>query len=192
MSPGIKPSLRILGFAGSLREKSYNRALLRAAKELAPEGMDIIIHDLSSIPLFNEDVEAKGDPESVVVFKNAINQADALLIASPEYCFSLTGVLKNALDWASRPADASVLDGKPVAIMGASTGNFGSVRGQMILRQTLMYCNMFAVNDPQVLVGNAVKKFDATGRLTDEKTRKFVQQLLEELQKFTLRLQAEK
>jgi chromate reductase len=183
-----KRQINVLGFVGSLREQSYNKSLLRAARELAPEKMNITIYDLQGIPLFNQDIEAKGDPVPVVRFKNAIKQADALLIASPEYCFSITGVLKNALDWASRPADASVLDGKPVAIMGASTGAFGSVRGQMILRQTLMYANMFPVNDPQVLIPFAAKKFDANGRLTDEMSRNFVRQLMEALYEWTLRL----
>jgi chromate reductase len=125
-----------------------------------------------------------------VTFKDAIKQADALLISSPEYCFSVPGVLKNALDWASRPADFSVLDGKPVAIMGASTGGFGTARGQMILRQTLMYANMFPVNDPQVLISFADKKFDAAGRLFDETSRGYIRQLLVALGEWTLRLRA--
>jgi len=180
--------VNVLGFAGSLREKSYNKSLLNAAKELAPEGMHITIFNLKDIPLFNEDVEVKGDPEPVVAFKDAIKKVDGLLIASPEYCFSITGVLKNALDWASSPADSSVLDEKPVAIMGVSTGGFGTTRGQMILRQTLMYANMHPVNFPQVFIQYATKKFDENGKLVDELSRGYVKELLDEFYNWILQL----
>ena len=131
-------TLHVLGFAGSLRQGSYNRALLRAAKELAPEGMVIDIFDLTPIPLYNADVEAKGDPEAVAAFKAAIRRADALLIACPEYNHGVPGVLKNAIDWASRPPRSAALDRKPLALMGASPGMTGSARGQSQLRQAFV------------------------------------------------------
>ncbi len=180
------PDLQVLGIVGSLRRHSYNRALLDEAQRLAPAGMTITVFDLGEIPLFNEDVEAHGDPDPVKAFKDAIHQADAILIASPEYCYSVPGVLKNALDWASRPADSSVLDGKPVAIMGGSTGMYGTTRGQMVLRQTLMYANMLTVNDPQVAVPHVDEKIDDDGRLTDEPTRQYIKQLLAALYDWTL------
>ncbi|HVQ00455.1 MAG TPA: NAD(P)H-dependent oxidoreductase [Candidatus Thermoplasmatota archaeon] len=183
-----QPEVHVLGVVGSLRKGSYHRSLLRAAQELSPVGMTITIFDLTEIPLFNEDVEARGDPGPVKALKDAIQQADAILISSPEYCYSVSGVLKNALDWASRPVDSSVLDGKPVAIMGGSTGNYGTTRGQMVLRQTLMYANMLPVSDPQVAVPHVDEKIDDGGRLTDESTRKYIQQLLEALREWTLRL----
>lgn len=181
--------VRVLGIAGSLREGSYNRALLRAAVELAPEGMEIrIFEGLAQIPPYNEDVRARGEPESVVALKEAIRQADALLIATPEYNGSVPGVLKNALDWASRPPDASPLDRKPVAIIGASTGNFGTLRAQMHLRQICQITNMLPLNRPEVLVARAAEKFDQQGRLTDETARYLLRLLLEALMDWTLRL----
>jgi chromate reductase len=182
------PGLRVLGIAGSLRAGSYNRALLRAARELAPEGMGISTFDLAPIPLYNADVQAQGDPEPVVALKAAIQEADALLIATPEYNYSIPGVLKNAIDWASRPPDTSPLNGKPVAIMGASTGNYGTARAQMHLRQVCILTNMLPVNRPEVLVFRAQEKFDAEGQLIDEATRQFVRKLLEALAEWTLRL----
>lgn len=143
---------------------------------------------LKQIPLYDEDVRAEGEPESVVALKDAIRQADALVIATPEYNHSISGVLKNALDWASRPPDASPLNGKPVAIVGASQGSFGTVRAQMHLRQVCAYNNMHPVNRPQVLVARAQRKFDDEGRLQDETTERFVRQQMEALIDWTLRL----
>jgi chromate reductase, NAD(P)H dehydrogenase (quinone) len=179
-----------LGFAGSLRKDSYNAALLRAAEELLPEGMSLEIFDLAPIPLYNGDVEAEGTPEPVLRFKERIAAADAILIATPEYCFSFPGVLKNAIDWASRMPGQSPLIGKPVAIMGASIGPWGTVRAQLHLRQVLVYNNMYAVNKPDVIIPRAQEKFDAQGRLTDEPTRDLVRQLLAALADWTRRLQA--
>lgn len=173
--------LRVLGSAGSLRAGSYNRALLRAAVELAPEAMVITVFDLSGMPPFNADVEALGDPPPVLAFKAAIAHAHALLIVTPEYNYSLPGVLKNALDWASRPAASSVLNGKPLAMMGASTGLLGTVRAQLHLRQVCVFTNMLPLNRPEVFVTRAAGKFDATGRLTDEETRQRVRTLLDAL-----------
>ncbi|MEV0055925.1 NAD(P)H-dependent oxidoreductase [Saccharopolyspora shandongensis] len=170
--------LRALGVAGSLRTGSYNRALLRAAVELSPPAMTIEPFELDHIPLFNYDVEQRGDPEPVARFKHAIADADALLIATPEYQQGVPGVLKNALDWASRPPGKSVLQDKPVAIIGASPGMTGTARAQTQLRQTLAYNNCPTLMRPEVLVARAHEKFDAEGRLTDEDAIKFLRELL--------------
>jgi len=129
----------VLGIPGSLRQASYNRALLEAAQEVAPAGMEILIFDLGDIPAYNGDVEAAGDPKPVVAWKEAIRSADGLLIATPEYNHGTSGLLKNAIDWASRPARQSVLDAKPVALMGASTGLGGTARAQADVRDTLAF-----------------------------------------------------
>jgi chromate reductase len=170
--------MRVLGIAGSLRKASFNRALLRAAQELAPKEMDITVFDLAPIPPYNEDVEKQGDPGPVAALKDAIRAADALLFASPEYNYGIPGVLKNAIDWASRPPGKSPLNGKPAAIMGASQGTGGTIRMQMALRQTFLFTETYALVKPEVLVARAQDKFDAEGRLTDEKTREFVGKLL--------------
>lgn len=173
-------SIRILGIAGSLRAASLNRALIRAAAELAPKGMEIRPYEgLGDIPLFNEDIEAQGDPTSVRALKAAIQEADALLIATPEYNYGVPGVLKNAVDWASRPAGTSVLQRKPAALMGASMGMHGTVRAQLALRQTFVFTETYTLLRPEVLVARAHEKIDANGRLTDESTRKQIGKLLE-------------
>jgi chromate reductase, NAD(P)H dehydrogenase (quinone) len=181
----------VLGIGGSLRKGSYNRALLRAAQELAPEEMAIQILEnatLSAIPLFNEDVRQQGDPESVQTLKKQIRQADALLFSIPEYNYSISGVLKNAIDWVSRPPADSPLDGKPVALMGTSTGISGTIRAQMHFRQVCTFTNMLPLNKPQVFVPNAAMKFDPEGRLVDKDTRTFVRSLLQALLDWTRRL----
>jgi chromate reductase len=173
--------VQVLGFAGSLRSGSYNRLLLRAAQEVAPTEMRIEIYDLSGIPLYNFDVEQKGDPEAVASFKRAIADADGLLISTPEYQHAVPGVLKNALDWASRPPETSVLRRKPVAIMGASPSMTGTARAQTQLRDTLCYNDMRAVAQPEVFIAQAHRKFDATGAFVDEPGRKFIRNLLDKL-----------
>ena len=178
-------SIRVLGISGSLRSESYNTALLRAAQSLAPDGMSIEIFDLHPIPLYNFDVEQRGDPDAVVLFKRAINEADGLLISTPEYQRAVPGVLKNALDWASRPAGKSVLWAKPVAIMGASPSMTGTARAQTQLRETLCYNDMRAVSQPEILISFADKKFDAHGKFTDEPGRRFLRQLLMNLAELT-------
>jgi chromate reductase len=182
------PSVNVLGFAGSLRKGSFNRMLLRSAVELAPPGMTIDTVELDMIPLYNGDVEAQGDPEPVAEWKDLIRRSDAILVVTPEYNFGIPGVLKNAIDWASRPPGKSVLNGKPAAIMGASPGAFGTVRAQLQLRQAFVFTQTPAVLAPEVLVAKAHEKFDPEGRLTDEPTRKFVRQLLEALAAWTERL----
>jgi chromate reductase, NAD(P)H dehydrogenase (quinone) len=179
--------IRILAFAGSLRRGSYNRALVRAARDLAPDGAEIEIFELDGIPLFNRDVEAEGVPDAVRIFHEAIDRADALLIATPEYQFGVPGVLKNAIDWASRPPGEATIIGKPVAIMGATPGMWGTARAQLQLRQALVYNNCPMVLKPEVLVAKAKERFDESGRLTHEATRKFVGQLLESLVELTRR-----
>lgn len=174
--------MNVLGFAGSLREGSFNRALLRAAAELAPEEMRIETFDLAPIPLYNQDVDLDGSrPDVVEAFKRKIRDSDALLIATPEYNYSVSGVLKNAVDWASRPARGSPLDGKPVALMGASGGDSGTARAQLALRQSFVFTNTPVLTKPEVLVRRARERFDADLRLHDDTTRGFVRQLLESL-----------
>jgi chromate reductase, NAD(P)H dehydrogenase (quinone) len=156
-------ALSVLGIAGSLRHSSLNRSLLRAASQLALTSLQIEVFDLAAIPLFNSDVEAAGDPDAVVVFKNAIRKADAVLIATPEYNHGVPGVLKNAIDWASRPANASPLAGKPIGILGASPGLTGTARAQSQLRQAFAFTNSPAMLQPEFLLARAREKFDASG-----------------------------
>jgi len=182
-------SMRILGICGSLRGGSFNRALLNAAVELAPDELTITVFDgLAAVPPYNGDVEAQGDPGPVAAFKSAIREADALLIATPEYNYGVPGVLKNALDWASRPPGKSVLNRKPAAIMGASMGGTGTARAQLALRQSFVFTETYVMLRPELLVARAQEKVDAQGRLTDETTRKLVRQLLESLRDWTRRL----
>ena len=178
-------TLKVIGIAGSLRTGSFNRALLRAAKSLAPAGMEIEIAEIASFPPFNEDIEAKGTPVDVVDLKRRIAEADALLIATPEYNHSIPGVLKNAIDWLSRDPGMP-LDGKPAAIMGASTGMIGTARSQMHLRIVALAVNMPILQKPEVYVATAQKKFDEQGNLIDEPTRQRVKALLEALMDWAL------
>lgn len=180
-------TLSILGFAGSLRQGSYNRAILRAAQEMVPSGAKLEIFDLAGIPPFNQDLEMQ-PLEKVTEFKAAIRSADALLIATPEYNYSMPGVLKNALDCASRPYGDNALDGKPVAIMGASAGMLGTARAQYHLRQSCVFLNMYPLNRPEVMVPFAQDKIDDNGRLTDQKTREKIAELLEALVVWARRL----
>jgi chromate reductase len=173
--------LEIVGIAGSLRRASFNRRLLQAAVDLAPAPVHISVFDLSDIPLYNADVEAAGDPPPVARLKDAVRTADGLLIASPEYNHGVSGVLKNTIDWLSRPPRTSVLANRPVAIMGASTGVTGTARGQQQLRLTLLATQMNLLTRPEILVGRAPEKFDGDGRLIDQPTRELVTKLLEGL-----------
>lgn len=179
--------IRILGIAGSLRRESYNRAALRAATQLLPQGATLEIFDLDGIPMFNQD-EEKNPPAKVVELKRRIREADAILFVTPEYNYSVPGVLKNAIDWASRPYGDSAWNGKPAAIMGASTGMLGTARAQYHLRQIMVFLNMFPVNQPEVMIGNAAKRFDAEGNLTDDATKDFIRKLLQNLVEWTRRL----
>ena len=175
-------ALRVLGIPGSLRAASFNRALLRAAIELAPEGMTITLFDgLAAVPPYNADVEAKGDPDAVVALKTAIHDAEALLIATPEYNYGVPGVLKNAIDWASRPPGKSVLNRKPAAIMGATPSGAGTARAQLALRQSFVFTDTRTLLKPEVLVARVHEKVDADGRVIDATTRQAIRQLLEAL-----------
>jgi chromate reductase len=165
--------VRILGIAGSLRKASFNAATLRAATRLAPDGMTITPFDIAPIPLYNEDVRAQGFPAPVEALRQAIKEADGLLIVSPEYNYSIPGVLKNAIDWASRPPEQPV-DGKPIGLMGASGGLFGTARAQYHLRQVFVFLNGLVMNRPEVMIPTAQNKFDAEGKLTDQQTRDFI------------------
>jgi chromate reductase len=173
--------MTILGIAGSLREASYNRALLRAARELLPEGVELREFDPRDLPFYDADIEAGGDPEPVVAFKEAIRDADALLIATPEYNRGVPGVLKNAIDWASRPPLASPVAGKPVAIVGASTGRGGTARAQEQLNAALEYSRATVLEQPEVLVPEAFMRFDEHGELVDESVRADLAELLDAL-----------
>ncbi len=178
----------ILGIAGSLRRQSYNRSALRAAQQLAPDGVSLATYDLKDIPGFNED-EEQNPPSSVVELRKQIRAADAILFVTPEYNYSIPGVLKNAIDWASRPYGQGAWDGKPAAIMGASVGMFGSARAQYHLRQVCINLGLHVMNQPELMITNASQRFDAEGNLTDESTKKHIRKLLEGLVGWAQRLQ---
>ena len=179
--------MTILGIAGSLRKQSYNRGLLRAAIQLAPDGVTVETFDLDDIPGFNQDKESQPPPR-VSELKARIRAADAILFSTPEYNYSIPGVLKNAIDWASRPYGDSAWDEKPVAIMGASVGATGTARAQYHLRQMFVFLNMHAMNRPEVMVGNASKRFDQAGNLTDEETKEHIRKQLAALAAWSRRL----
>jgi chromate reductase len=176
----VPAGLRVVGIAGSLRRASYNRALLCAAQQLTPLSLHIAIETLDDVPLFNADLDNGATPESVIRLRRAVHEADALLLATPEYNHGVPGVLKNAIDWLSQPLGQCVLDGKPTALMGASTGWSGTARGQSQLRQSFVLTNTPSMLRPEVLVGRAQNKFDPSGRLTDEPTRQFLRGFLEQ------------
>ena len=169
--------ISVLAICGSLRTGSYNMAALRAAIEEKPPGMTIEIADVAAFPLYNEDVRAHGFPPPVETLRRQIKAADALLFACPEYNYSMSGVLKNAIDWASRPPDQPFA-GKPAAIMGASAGMAGGARAQGDLRRSCVFLDVHPLNKPEVLIGQAQTKFDASGSLTDEAARAFIRDML--------------
>jgi len=172
--------IRILGIAGSLRAQSYNLAALRAAQKLVPAGVTLELFPLGGIPPYNQDEERK-PPQKVVDLKARIRNADGILLATPEYNYSIPGVLKNAIDWASRPYGDNAWDGKPVALMSASMGLFGGVRAQYHLRQCFVFLNMYAVLQPEVAIGNASQKFSEQGELTDNAARQLIALLVQNL-----------
>jgi chromate reductase len=186
----VEEKVKILGLVGSLRKNSFNKALMRAAIEVVPENAEIEVFDIAGIPAFNQDFE-KDPPQIIKEFKAKIKAANALLIATPEYNYSIPGVLKNAIDSASRPKADKVFDGKTVAIMSASTGRFGGARAQYHLRQAFIFLNLFPINSPEVMLAQADKNVDENGNLTNEETRKLIKQLLEELITLTKRLSKE-
>jgi chromate reductase len=180
--------VRILGFAGSLRRASYNRGLVRAATELAPTGIIVEAFDLGEIPLYNQDVEDAGEPPAVVSLKAAMARSDALLVATPEYNHGIPGVLKNAIDWASRPRVTSPLGDKPVAILGASPGRGSTARAQAQLREAFVFTGACVMPLPELMVGAAGEHFDEDGNLIDAAVRASLVELLEALRAWTLRI----
>jgi len=172
-------AIRVLGVAGSLRAASFNRSLLRAAVELVPQGMEISTFEgLREIPPYDTDVESRGEPPPVAAWKSAIAEADAVLFVTPEYNYGIPGLLKNAFDWASRPPGKSPLNRKPAGIMGVSGGNSGTARAQLALRQSFVFTETYGMLRPEILVPRGAEKFDAEGRLTDERTREAVRRFL--------------
>ena len=172
--------LKILGIAGSLRKASYNRGALRAAQQLCPEGASIEVFELDGIPPFNQDEEQKA-PARVVELKRKIREADAILFVTPEYNYGLPGVLKNAIDWASRPYGDNAWNGKPCALMSAAMSMGGGIRAQYQLRQSFVFLNMDAVVQPEVAINNVGERFDESSNLKDETSKKLIAQLLQNL-----------
>ncbi len=171
--------MRVLGICGSLGEKSYNKAILRTAQQLAPEGMVIDIYEgIGNFPFYNDDLAASAFPAVVTELKDKIRSANGVLIVTPEYNHGIPGVLKNALDWASRPTGESAWPGKPVAMMGAATAQGGTVRAQTQLRLNLLPLNAYPLPRPEVLINNVRAKFDDGMNFTDEQGRTFMQQQL--------------
>ena len=180
--------IRILGISGSGRKGSYNTALLQTAREIAPENVTLEIYDVSSLPLYNQDLETKM-PEAVSEFKTKIKAADAILFATPEHNYTITAVLKNAIEWGNRPPNDASWDGKPAAIMSASSGPRGGARAQLHLRQILVDLNMHPINRPLLLVANADEKFDSNMRLADAQIRGTLRNLINRLVEWTITIQ---
>ncbi len=179
--------MHILAILGSLRTESFNRKALNAAMELAPPDMTFEIADISDLPLYNQDMQDAGDPASVTRLKTQIRAADAILFVTPEYNYSLPGVLKNAIDWASRPPADNPFNGKPCGIITASTGLLGGARAQYHLRQVCVFVNLYPMNKPEVMIAKAHEKFDETGKLTDEMTRKILTTFMASLKEWAER-----
>ena len=178
--------IRLLALPGSLRKASWNHGLLRAARDAAGDGITVTIHLLEGIPRFNQDLEGN-PPEAVRAFKRAVADADGVLIATPEYNYAVSGVLKNALDWASRPTREQPFSGKPVGIISAG-GRFGGLRAQLQLRQIGHGMGMLMMTRPELYVDQAASKFDAQGNLTDTATRDAVAAYVQALAAWTQRL----
>jgi chromate reductase len=181
--------MNVLAMVGSLRQGSYNKLALRAAIELKPADMEIEGFDLAPIPPYDDDLRGQGYPPPVESLREKVRAADALLLVTPEYNYSLPGVLKNAIDWVSRPPQQP-FDGKPAAIMGASTGRLGTARAQYHLRQIGVFVNLHFINRPEVMIAGAAKAFDESGKLTDEGARKLIADMLVNLKDWTLKLKA--
>lgn len=182
--------MKVVAMVGSLRQGSYNKLALRAAQELKPADMKIESADIGVLPLYNEDLHAQGFPPAVQLFREQVRGADAILFVAPEYNYSISGVLKNAIDWASRPPERP-LDSKPAAIMGVSGGRSGTARAQYHLRQIGVFLNVHFINRPEVMIAGAAGAFDASGRLTDEGARKLIADMLVNLRDWTLKLKAQ-
>ncbi len=181
-------SIHLLGFTGSLRQESYNRALLHATIDAAPEGVTVKTTEIGDIPLYNADLDTESPPEPVRRFREEIGAADGLLIATPEYNYSIPGGLKNAIDWASRPAMSSVLKRKPIGIMGTGSGRFGSVRAQMALRQVFVFTESYVMLKPEIVLPNAAIIFDAQRNLVDDDVRSLLAQYMSAFADWTRRM----
>lgn len=179
--------MHIIGISGSLRNGSLNTALLRACQTMLPPGVTMEVADLSDIPLYNEDVRQQGFPTAVQVLRGKITAADAVVIASPEYNYSVSGVLKNAIDWVSRPPNQP-FDSKPIALLGATPGGFGTARSQYHLRQVFVYLNGLLLNKPEVMISDAPSKFNVDGILTDPATAEHIRKMLVALVMWTGRV----
>jgi chromate reductase, NAD(P)H dehydrogenase (quinone) len=169
--------MKILGLSGSSRKGSYNWGLLEAAKELLPENTSLEIFDVSRFPLFTQDHE-RDPPQEIRVFKQKIRQADAILFATPEHNYTITAIMKNAIEWGNRPGGDNSWNGKPAAIISASSGPRGGVRAQLHLRQILVDLNVYAINQPQLLVARAQDVFDTDGKLKDSQVRETLRNIL--------------
>jgi len=185
--PASPSPIKLFGICGSLRKKSLNRMLLQAAQELLPDGVELSLNELHEIPLYNQDVFDAGLPDGVKAFRDGIAASDGILVASPEYNYSISGVLKNAIDWASRPPSPPLHD-KPLGILGASPGMLGTVRGQLALRQVCIFTNMIPMNKPEFMMSGAPAKFDQEGKLIDEESKKKLRDFLTAFATFTRRL----
>ncbi len=183
--------IKILGIPGSLRKNSYNRGLIRAAQAVAPEGVEVTMYLLHDLPFYNADVEAVGDPEAVTQLKNAIAEADALLIATPQYNASVPGVLKNAIDWASRTPRSSVLMDKPIAIVGVTPGKSFTEPAQIELRKILKFTKSRVMPEPQVKLGSAPDRYAENPEMPDEETRQQIREVLDALVDFVQQEQQE-
>ncbi len=165
---------QILGIVGSLRKESFNRKLMNAFQGQTPEGVTIEVTEIRDLPFFDQDIEQSAFPEVANAFKAKIEAADAIIIATPEYNRNIPGVLKNAIDWASRPYGKNSFDGKPVLVIGTSTGHIAAALSQYSLKQTMLYLNARLVGQPEFFLGMAGEKFDDSGALTDEKTKEHI------------------
>ncbi len=179
--------LNLAAIVGSLRSGSYNRMLLQETARLAPPGMRFTLLEIDDLPLFNEDIEKSDYPESATRLKAGLARSDGLIIATPEYNYGIPGGLKNALDWASRPADDSPLDDLPIALMGASMGMAGTARAQLALRDLFVFTKSPVLPGPEILVASAHEQFDDDGRLTDEDTEAFLRDFLDRFEVFVRR-----
>ena len=179
--------MKILGISGSNRKGSYNWGLLEAAKEMLPDNTSLEVFDVSRFPLFTQDHE-RDPPAEVRLFKQKIRQSDAILFATPEHNYTITAVLKNAIEWANRPGGDNSWDGKPAAIVSASSGLHGGARAQLHLRQILVDLNMYAINQPQLLLARAQDAFDSDLKLKDPQTRETLKKILETLASWTKKI----
>lgn len=177
--------IKILAISGSIRKDSYNTYLLKAAKEVAPQNAEIELYDIKDIPFYNGDIEVSGLPEAVIKLGEKIKQADALLFGVPEYNYSYTAVLKNAIDWASR-IPGSILNGKSAAMVGGSMGPWGTIRAQLHFRQVMIYLDVRMMNKPEILVPFVQNVIDKNGNITDEQLKSNLKLLVESLVKFAL------